>query len=65
MSNFFVPINKAEVEWHGNLPFSKQYDDIYHSSEGGINQALYVFIDGNNLINRWQSFFLMSRKDLP
>ncbi|HHF7375710.1 bifunctional tRNA (5-methylaminomethyl-2-thiouridine)(34)-methyltransferase MnmD/FAD-dependent 5-carboxymethylaminomethyl-2-thiouridine(34) oxidoreductase MnmC [Legionella bozemanae] len=56
MSNFFVPINKAELEWHGTLPFSTQYDDIYHSSEGGINQALYVFIDGNDLIKRWQSF---------
>lgn len=44
------------MEWHGTLPFSTQYDDIYHSSEGGINQALYVFIDGNDLIKRWQSF---------
>ncbi|WP_454782369.1 bifunctional tRNA (5-methylaminomethyl-2-thiouridine)(34)-methyltransferase MnmD/FAD-dependent 5-carboxymethylaminomethyl-2-thiouridine(34) oxidoreductase MnmC [Legionella sp. WA2022007384] len=56
MSNFFVPINKAELSWHNTLPFSTQYDDIYHSSEGAINQALHVFVDGNDLINRWQSF---------
>ncbi len=55
MSNFFVPINKAEIDWHGTLPFSTQYDDVYHSSEGGINQALHVFVNGNDLIPRWQS----------
>ncbi|WP_131794557.1 bifunctional tRNA (5-methylaminomethyl-2-thiouridine)(34)-methyltransferase MnmD/FAD-dependent 5-carboxymethylaminomethyl-2-thiouridine(34) oxidoreductase MnmC [Fluoribacter gormanii] len=55
MSNFFVPINKAELAWHDTLPFSSQYDDIYHSSEGGIDQALHVFVDGNDLIKRWQS----------
>ncbi|KTC90256.1 bifunctional tRNA (5-methylaminomethyl-2-thiouridine)(34)-methyltransferase MnmD/FAD-dependent 5-carboxymethylaminomethyl-2-thiouridine(34) oxidoreductase MnmC [Fluoribacter dumoffii] len=56
MSNFFVPINKAELDWHDALPFSTHYDDVYHSSEGGINQSLHVFINGNDLINRWQSF---------
>ncbi|MGL5741970.1 MAG: bifunctional tRNA (5-methylaminomethyl-2-thiouridine)(34)-methyltransferase MnmD/FAD-dependent 5-carboxymethylaminomethyl-2-thiouridine(34) oxidoreductase MnmC [Legionella sp.] len=56
MSNLFVPINKAELDWHDALPFSIQYNDIYHSLEGGINQSLYVFVDGNNLIERWQSF---------
>jgi len=56
VSNFFVPINKAELDWHGALPFSKRYDDVYHSSDGGINQALHVFIDGNDLIKRWQLF---------
>ncbi|WP_454783679.1 bifunctional tRNA (5-methylaminomethyl-2-thiouridine)(34)-methyltransferase MnmD/FAD-dependent 5-carboxymethylaminomethyl-2-thiouridine(34) oxidoreductase MnmC [Legionella sp. WA2024007413] len=55
MSNFFVPINKAELRWQDTLPFSTQYDDIYHSSEGAINQALHVFINGNDLVHRWQS----------
>ncbi|WP_028380619.1 bifunctional tRNA (5-methylaminomethyl-2-thiouridine)(34)-methyltransferase MnmD/FAD-dependent 5-carboxymethylaminomethyl-2-thiouridine(34) oxidoreductase MnmC [Legionella cherrii] len=56
MSNFFVPINKAELDWHGTLPFSTQYDDVYHSSEGGMHQSRHVFIDGNDLIKRWRSF---------
>ncbi|MBI2786049.1 MAG: bifunctional tRNA (5-methylaminomethyl-2-thiouridine)(34)-methyltransferase MnmD/FAD-dependent 5-carboxymethylaminomethyl-2-thiouridine(34) oxidoreductase MnmC [Legionella longbeachae] len=55
MSNFFIPIEKAELDWQGALPFSIQYNDIYHSSEGGIGQSFYVFINGNNLIKRWQS----------
>ncbi|KTC93250.1 bifunctional tRNA (5-methylaminomethyl-2-thiouridine)(34)-methyltransferase MnmD/FAD-dependent 5-carboxymethylaminomethyl-2-thiouridine(34) oxidoreductase MnmC [Legionella cincinnatiensis] len=56
MSNFFVPIKKAELDWSGALPISIQYDDVYHSSGGGIEQSLYVFVHGNNLIQRWQSF---------
>lgn len=56
MSDFFVPIKKAELDWRGSLPVSIQYDDVYHSSDGGIEQSLHVFVHGNNLIARWQSF---------
>ncbi|MDR3501660.1 MAG: bifunctional tRNA (5-methylaminomethyl-2-thiouridine)(34)-methyltransferase MnmD/FAD-dependent 5-carboxymethylaminomethyl-2-thiouridine(34) oxidoreductase MnmC [Legionella sp.] len=55
MSNFFVPIETAELDWHQDLPFSIQYDDVYHSSTSGIEQSRYVFIEGNNLISRWQN----------
>lgn len=55
MSNLFVPIKTAELEWRGSLPFSTQYDDVYHSAEGGLDQSYYVFIKGNDLITRWQS----------
>ncbi|MFJ1267506.1 bifunctional tRNA (5-methylaminomethyl-2-thiouridine)(34)-methyltransferase MnmD/FAD-dependent 5-carboxymethylaminomethyl-2-thiouridine(34) oxidoreductase MnmC [Legionella lytica] len=53
MSNLFVPIKTAELDWHQDLPFSIQYDDVYHSSTSGIEQSRYVFVDGNNLIPRW------------
>lgn len=56
MSNLFVPIKKAELEWREDLPISVHYNDVYHSSEGGIDQSLHVFVHGNNLIQRWQSF---------
>jgi tRNA 5-methylaminomethyl-2-thiouridine biosynthesis bifunctional protein len=55
VSNLFVPIKTAELDWHQDLPFSIQYDDVYHSSASGIEQSRYVFIDGNNLISRWQN----------
>lgn len=55
MSNPFVPIKKAELEWRDTVPYSVSYTDIYHSSEGGIEQSLYVFINGNDLIKRWHS----------
>lgn len=56
MSKLFVPIKTAELEWHQGLPFSIQYNDIYHSKACGIEQSRYVFIDGNNLIDRWHSW---------
>jgi tRNA 5-methylaminomethyl-2-thiouridine biosynthesis bifunctional protein len=54
VSSQFVPIQTADLEWKQDLPYSKQFSDIYYSSEGGIQQSRYVFIDGNDLINRWK-----------
>lgn len=45
----------ADLDWRDGLPFSRQYEDIYHSSASGIEQSRYVFVDGNNLISRWSS----------
>lgn len=54
MSSPFVPIITADIDWRDGLPYSLQFDDIYYSAESGINQSRHVFIDGNNLIDRWQ-----------
>lgn len=35
-------------------PFSAQYDDVYHSTEGGLAQARHVFLGGNGLPGAWQ-----------
>ncbi|MEE2976231.1 MAG: bifunctional tRNA (5-methylaminomethyl-2-thiouridine)(34)-methyltransferase MnmD/FAD-dependent 5-carboxymethylaminomethyl-2-thiouridine(34) oxidoreductase MnmC [Pseudomonadota bacterium] len=35
-------------------PFSAQYDDVYHSSQGGLAQAHHVFLGGNDLPSAWQ-----------
>jgi tRNA 5-methylaminomethyl-2-thiouridine biosynthesis bifunctional protein len=35
-------------------PFSAQYDDVYHSAEGGLAQAQHVFLGGNGLPGAWQ-----------
>lgn len=35
-------------------PFSAQYDDVYHSTEGGLAQAQHVFLGGNGLPGEWQ-----------
>lgn len=55
MSNAFLPIKTADIKWNHNLPFSNLYNDIYHSLDSGITQSRYVFIDGNDLINRWSA----------
>ncbi|MCL9685009.1 bifunctional tRNA (5-methylaminomethyl-2-thiouridine)(34)-methyltransferase MnmD/FAD-dependent 5-carboxymethylaminomethyl-2-thiouridine(34) oxidoreductase MnmC [Legionella maioricensis] len=53
MSSPFIPIKTADLEWRDGLPFSILYDDIYFSAESGVKQSRHVFIDGNDLINRW------------
>ena len=35
-------------------PYSEAYGDVYHSAEGGPAQARHVFLQGNNLPERWR-----------
>lgn len=35
-------------------PYSQQFDDVYHSAEGGPAQSRHVFLAGNELPERWQ-----------
>lgn len=55
MSNPFVPIHKAEIDWVHDLPFSRQYNDVYFSTASGLDQSRHVFINGNQLTTRWKS----------
>lgn len=53
MSNPFVPIRTAIIDWRHDMPFSTDYNDIYFSAGNGLEQARFIFIEGNDLINRW------------
>lgn len=53
MSQRFEPIQTAKLLWKENLPYSVEYDDIYHSSTSGIEQSRHVFINGNGLASRF------------
>lgn len=55
MSNLFVPIEPARLEWRDGLPFSTLFDDIYFSTENGLKETEHVFIQGNRLLERWQN----------
>jgi tRNA 5-methylaminomethyl-2-thiouridine biosynthesis bifunctional protein len=35
-------------------PYSPEFQDVYHSSHGGIAQSRHVFLGGNGLPARWQ-----------
>lgn len=35
-------------------PFSDTYNDVYHSADGGPGQAHHVFLEGNDLPQRWR-----------
>ncbi len=48
------PLIPAELAFAGDgTPFSSRYGDIYHSSQGGLEQARHVFLGGNQLPARW------------
>ncbi len=52
------PLTPACLAWAADgTPYSAAYDDIYHSSDGGLGQARHVFLDGNGLLGeqaRWR-----------
>ncbi|GAA5785727.1 bifunctional tRNA (5-methylaminomethyl-2-thiouridine)(34)-methyltransferase MnmD/FAD-dependent 5-carboxymethylaminomethyl-2-thiouridine(34) oxidoreductase MnmC [Chitiniphilus shinanonensis] len=35
------------------VPYSAAFDDVYHSSDGGLGQARHVFMAGNDLPHAW------------
>jgi len=55
VSTPFVPIETAKLSWCDDLPFSQTFADIYFSKQNGLAETRYVFIEGNNLIERWQN----------
>jgi tRNA 5-methylaminomethyl-2-thiouridine biosynthesis bifunctional protein len=50
----YVPVVPAELGFAGTTPYSARYDDIYHSAQGGLEQARHVFVGGNDLPGAWQ-----------
>jgi len=35
------------------VPYSEAFDDVYHSTAGGVGQARHVFLNGNDVTKRW------------
>ena len=46
---------QAQLEWRDGLPYSTAFDDVYFSSDDGMLETEYVFIQGNALVCGWQS----------
>lgn len=44
-----------DLTWADNdTPKSTVFDDVYYNPANGLEESTHVFIDGNNLTNRWQ-----------
>ncbi|HEY9279916.1 MAG TPA: FAD-dependent 5-carboxymethylaminomethyl-2-thiouridine(34) oxidoreductase MnmC [Eoetvoesiella sp.] len=55
MGYFFEPLIPARLEFRADgIPFSERYGDIYHAEMGALAQAEYVFMQGNQLPERWR-----------
>lgn len=46
-------IQPADIEWRGNTPFSRTFQDIYYQPEHGLAETRHVFIQANRLHERW------------
>ena len=49
----WAPIAPPVIDWHGEVPVSRTSGDIYFSTDNGLAETDYVFIDGNQLPSRW------------
>ncbi|HEX5093239.1 MAG TPA: bifunctional tRNA (5-methylaminomethyl-2-thiouridine)(34)-methyltransferase MnmD/FAD-dependent 5-carboxymethylaminomethyl-2-thiouridine(34) oxidoreductase MnmC [Burkholderiales bacterium] len=50
-----APIRPARLAFAADgTPYSQEFDDLYHSADGGPAQAHHVFLAGNGLPARWR-----------
>ncbi len=48
-----MSLTQAQLEWPNAQPYSSQYDDIYFSTDDGLAETEYVFLQHNQLEQRW------------
>ena len=53
-SNNPATLESAQVDWRGELPWSPQFDDVYYNLDNGRAESEYVFIQHNQLVDRWK-----------
>lgn len=47
-------MNYANIEWRDGFPWSTDFEDVYFSSAGGLQESRHVFLRGNDLPQAWQ-----------
>ena len=56
-NNPWQPVTPAALQWDGDgSPRSVSFGDIYYSSEDGLAESRYVFLEGNGLPGRWRAW---------
>ncbi|TNE94619.1 MAG: FAD-dependent cmnm(5)s(2)U34 oxidoreductase, partial [Gammaproteobacteria bacterium] len=48
-------IEPAELAWNDGIPESTHFGDVYFSRDNGLEETRYVFLDHNNLADRFAS----------
>ena len=43
------------IEWRDGQPYASQFQDVYFSTDHGLQETEYVFLQGNALTQRWQN----------
>jgi tRNA 5-methylaminomethyl-2-thiouridine biosynthesis bifunctional protein len=53
-----MPVHRlvpATLHLVDGVPYADAFGDVYHSADGGLQQARYVFLGGNRLPERWRA----------
>ena len=51
-----MKLENASVSWlDSGLPYSNQFDDVYFSRDDEMAESQHVFLEANNLLQRWQT----------
>lgn len=46
----------ANIAFNENgTPYSLEFDDVYFSNDNGLEESRYVFVDGNQIKQRWET----------
>jgi len=55
LANYLQPrqLEAALLDWQATTPFAENFDDVYFSRDQGIAESNYVFLQQNNLPERW------------
>lgn len=48
---------RAELDWQGDVPVARAFDDPYFSFASGLSETRHVFLDGNDLPARFRDGF--------
>lgn len=43
------------IAWRNGQPYSNTFDDVYFSTDNGLAETQYVFMESNQLPQRWQA----------
>lgn len=47
------PSHIANIEWRDGQPYASEFQDVYFSTDNGLQETDYVFLQGNDLVKRW------------
>ncbi len=50
-----MKFQQAKLEWREKQPYSRMYGDVYFSSDSGLDETRYVFLEHNQLSQRWKA----------
>ena len=51
----WTPLEPLDLEWQDGVPVARETGDIFFSTQDGLAESDYVFLQGNRLRERWRS----------